>query len=285
MANGVLKIMDGSQKTYVKYMYTYGGETYTNIHTFTTGGRTAQSIAPAISETKVSLASLNPASVKADKVIAKTNACMYDYDKDQFYGFYYQGEGYPMYFNQYRYTSVPDNHEMYTTHNYWPSFCVKKDGTAAIRWFESAQALRTALPYCKCVIAGVHPLVFNKQCVLNERVIDNEPSKSLIYDPQNPSSVKYRFKATAGDPANKRKRTLQGHLKGVSGQYIMVCTDCEMTIKVAANMMQDMLCDYAVALDGGTPSQMRIKSGYGAGGKVTSGAGVALHTAVCAHLV
>ena len=127
MANGVLKIMDGSQKTYVKYMYTYGGETYTNIHTFTTGGRTAQSIAPAISETKVSLASLNPASVKADKVIAKTNACMYDYDKDQFYGFYYQGEGYPMYFNQYRYTSVPDNHEMYTTHNYWPSFlCEKK---------------------------------------------------------------------------------------------------------------------------------------------------------------
>ena len=50
-------------------------------------------------------------------------------------------------------------------------------------------------------------------------------------------------------------------------------------------MMQDMNCDYAVALDGGTPRQMRIKSCYGANGKVTANPGAPLHTAVCAHLV
>ncbi len=285
MANGTLKILPNSQKTYCKYAYTYGGTTYSDIHTLTTGGRTSQSIAPAISTSKVSLSELNPASVSANKVIAKTNACMYEYGINQFYGFFYQGAGYPMYFNQYAYDAVPDNHPMYTTHNYWPSFCVKKDGTSAIRWFESAQDLRTALPYCKCVIAAAHPLVFNGKCVLNERVTDNEPSKSLIYDPQNPNNENLRFKITAGAPMGKRKRTLLGHLKGVSGQYIMVCTDSAMTIKVAANMMQDMNCDYAVALDGGTPSQMRIKSGYGANGKVTANPGAPLHTAVCAHLV
>lgn len=55
MANGTLKILPDSQKTYCKYAYTYGGTTYSDIHTFTTGGRTSQSIAPAISTSKVSL--------------------------------------------------------------------------------------------------------------------------------------------------------------------------------------------------------------------------------------
>lgn len=85
MANGTLKILSDSQKTYCKYAYTYGGTTYSDIHTFTTGGRTSQSIAPAISTSKVSLSELNPASVSANKVIAKTNACMYEYGINQFY--------------------------------------------------------------------------------------------------------------------------------------------------------------------------------------------------------
>ena len=85
MANGTLKILSGSQKTYCKYAYTYGGTTYSDIHTFTTSRRPSQSIAPAISTSKVSLSELNPASVSANKVIAKTNACMYEYDINQFY--------------------------------------------------------------------------------------------------------------------------------------------------------------------------------------------------------
>ena len=42
MANGTLKILSDSQKTYCKYAYPYGGTTYSDIHTFTTGGRTSQ---------------------------------------------------------------------------------------------------------------------------------------------------------------------------------------------------------------------------------------------------
>ena len=42
MANGTLKILPDSQKTYCKYAYTYGDTTYSDIHTFTTSGRTSQ---------------------------------------------------------------------------------------------------------------------------------------------------------------------------------------------------------------------------------------------------
>lgn len=282
MSNGELKILS-TENQYIKYKYTYGGNDYI-IHTFLTRPKSSQSIAPAIYTTKTPLASMNPAPVAANKVICKINGCMYEYNKNQFYGFFYQGEGYPMYFNQTPYYSVPDSHPMYSTRDYWPSFCVKKDGTATIRWFERAAKLRIAIAACRSIIGSVHPLVYNGACVMNQRVYDTEQSNTLIYDPQG-TITNVRFKSGAGYPFENHKRTLLGHLDGISGFYLMACAETPMTIKVAANFMQDINCDYAVALDGGSPSEMRIKDGYGPSGKVTPGGGLSLHTAVCAYLL
>ncbi|MCI9467142.1 MAG: phosphodiester glycosidase family protein [Ruminiclostridium sp.] len=62
----------------------------------------------------------------------------------------------------------------------------------------------------------------------------------------------------------------------------MVCVDSGMPLKAAAALMVDLGCDFAVNMDGGGSTEMRIKDGYGAGGAVTSGNGRALPTAVCA---
>ncbi len=77
-----------SNGQYKKYTYNYSNKNYTDIHVFTTLGKTQQSIAPAISTTKIELSQINPASVSPSKVIAKTNGCMFDYNGNG--GFYHE---------------------------------------------------------------------------------------------------------------------------------------------------------------------------------------------------
>ena len=64
----------------------------------------------------------------------------------------------------------------------------------------------------------------------------------------------------------------------------MVATDGYMSVETAANMMQDLGCDFAVNMDGGSCSEMRIASGYGPAGYVTIQGGTLLNTAVCAYV-
>lgn len=65
----------------------------------------------------------------------------------------------------------------------------------------------------------------------------------------------------------------------------MVVTDNPMSMKNAANLMYDLDCDYAVNMDGGSPVEMRIASGYGPAGKVNNdgNGGLPIHTAVVAY--
>lgn len=284
---GTLTIVTNNLQ-YTKYNYSYGGKTYEGIHVFVTKSG-EQSIAPAISETKVSLSNINPSMADPADVIAKTNANMHDYNANNFYGFFYQGTEYPMYVNGTSYwtSTLPENSVMFTdtSPKYWPSFCVKKDGTATIRWFPGKDALLVALPYCECIIASVHALVFSGKCVFNEKVYDNEqPTNTLIMDPDGVNTgTNVRYNPNNGSPASGVCRTALGHKSGNDGVYIMVSTDAGMTCKVLANLMLDLGCDYAVNMDGSSPVQMRIKNGYGANGKVTSNAGTLVHTAVCAY--
>ena len=60
-------------------------------------------------------------------------------------------------------------------------------------------------------------------------------------------------------------------------------TDDSMSMKNAANLMYDLDCDYAVNMDGGSPVEMRIASGYGPAGKVSEDGGLSIHTAVVAY--
>jgi len=277
--NGTLTQVS-SNAQYKKYKYTYAGKTYSDIHVFTT--LTTQSIAPAVSTTKVALSTMNPANVSADKVIAKTNACMFDYNATAFYGFFYQGSGQKLYVNGTAYSSassIPTNSKMFNDSKFYPSFCVKTDGTATIRWFGSRSDLTTAIPYCSYIIGACHPLVFNSKCVFNEAVYDAETTSKVIYNSSNPdNSGRYNTGIAATDAV----RTLLGHKSNKT--FVLVCTDSILPMKAAANLMQDLGCDYAVNMDGSTPVQMRIKDGYGANGKVTSQSGHTLNTAVCAYI-
>lgn len=139
-----------SNGQYKKYTYTHGGASTTGVHVFTT--QSGQSVAPAISTTKKPLSQLNPLSVSPSNVIAKTNGCMYEYYENKFYGFFYQGSGNPMYINGTKYTTLPTSSIMYTDPKYFPSFCIKSDGTATIRWFSSKDDAEMALQYCDYVI-------------------------------------------------------------------------------------------------------------------------------------
>lgn len=272
MANGLLQKEAPTNVQYTKYKYTYGGTTYTGIHTFLTLAGT-QTITPAIAVTRTTLANINPVTAAAENVIAKTNACMHRYGfPNEFYGFFYQGAGHAMYVDGTAYSStsgIPSTSVLYKDKKYYPSFCVKKDGTATIRWFTSKASLDTALNYCQCVIGSVHPLVYNSKCVLNQTVVDSVDGITIC-NPSNLNAENTHFAGNIGNPDEKERRTLLGHISGSSGRYIMVCTDSKMTVKVAANMMQDLGCDYAVNMDGGLPSQMRIKNGYDYSGQVNS---------------
>lgn len=272
--NGSLKLIS-SNAQYKKYDYTYNGTTISNVHVFTTNS--TQSIAPAISTTRTSLASLNP--VKTNRVVAKTNACMFSYTLNEFYGFYYQGPGYPMYIDGEAHTTPPAQSILYDDAKYYPSFCVKSDGSATIRWFKDKAALTTALPYCDCIIASAHTLVYDSKCVFNTYVYDPLETDMMIYNISSPGTND-RF--NTGITTRTANRTMLGHL--TNGNYVMVVTDDPISLKEGANLMQDLKCDYAVNMDGSTPCQMRIAAGYGPEGKVTSGSGTPLFTAVCAYL-
>lgn len=261
--------------------YTYGGVRTTGVHIFTT--KSGQSIAPAVSTTKVSLSSMNPLNVSGTKVIAKTNGCMFDYETPKFYGFFYQGAGNPMYIDGTKYDTLPTSNILYNDPKYYPSFCVKSDGTATIRWFANKSEAELALQFCDYVIGACHPLVYDSKCVFNEDV--REPDVlggKLIYNRKNPSASE-RYNTGINQSTNTR--TLLGHKPDKT--FVMVVTDSKMSMAAAANLMFDLGCDYAVNMDGGTPVEMRIAStAYGPkAGKINSGSGHILNTAVVAYTV
>ena len=267
-----------SNGQYKKYTYTHGGASTTGVHVFTT--QSGQSVAPAISTTKKPLSQLNPLSVSPSNVIAKTNGCMYEYYENKFYGFFYQGSGNPMYINGTKYTTLPTSSIMYTDPKYFPSFCIKSDGTATIRWFSSKDDAEMALQYCDYVIGACHPLVYDGKCVFNQDVYEPEVlGGKLIYNRNNPSDSNSRY--NTGINQSTDKRTLLGHKE--NGTFVMVVTDDSMSMKDAANLMYDLDCDYAVNMDGGSPVEMRIASGYGPAGKVSEDGGLSIHTAVVAY--
>ena len=47
-----------------------------------------------------------------------------------------------------------DNKSAYKNPKFSPSFCVKSNGDAIIRWFSSKEKLQIAMDACDCIIAG-----------------------------------------------------------------------------------------------------------------------------------
>lgn len=274
---GTLSPLPASKGQYTRYTYTHNKNEYL-VHVFRTVNK--QTIVPGISMTKKDLSEINPVSAAA-KVIAKINGGMFDRNGTTFYGFFYQGPGHSMYVDGKAYSSVneiPDNAGIFTSKKYWPSFCVKTDGTATIRWFSNKAKLTSALPYCTSIIAGAHPMVYGGESVLRTSMRDYD--NVLICNPNNLADQNTRFNANLVDPYEKDLRTLLGY--NTDGQYVMVCTGTQMTLPVAADLMLDLNCEVAVNMDGGYSTAMRIKEGYGPGGKATLSYSRNVPNAVCA---
>lgn len=163
------------------------GSVYEGIHVFTTLNRRNQRIIPLVStENEVELSSMNPNSniAQPSDVIAKINGNVFVSNSCPV-GFNYEGAGGNFYAGKWVYQAAPDlgsdNKSAYKNPKFSPSFCVKSNGDAIIRWFSSKEKLQIAMDACDCIIAGAHALVFDGKCVLDEEVYDAETDSLLIY--------------------------------------------------------------------------------------------------------
>ena len=104
MADVITTVYNNRQYRKCKF-YLEGVGEFDNIHIFETRSHT-QSIAPAISLVQTPLANMNPSNVEATKVIAKTNACMFDAASAETYGLFYAGAGQPIYIDGVRHASI-----------------------------------------------------------------------------------------------------------------------------------------------------------------------------------
>ncbi len=270
------------------------GSVYEGIHVFTTLNRRNQRIIPLVStENEVELSSMNPNSniAQPSDVIAKINGNVFVSNSCPV-GFNYEGVGGNFYAGKWVYQAAPDlgsdNKSAYKNPKFSPSFCVKSNGDAVIRWFSSKEKLQIAMDACDCIIAGAHALVFDGKCVLDEEVYDAETDSLLIYSLDGDgyqAATRWDTSVSASGSTKVSRRTCLGHKSGSNGIYIMVCTGAAITLRTAARLMECLGCDYAVNLDGNGSVQMRIKNGYGASGKVTSGVGRTIFAGVAAYLV
>lgn len=258
---------------YNKISYTLSGTAHT-IHVFKTDPRT-EGIAPAVYETgsKKKLSEMNPpldVIGRAANVMAKTNGNVMGNtgtSGDAFYGIFYVNN--QLYQNGESRTS----NAIDCSFRSYPCFCIKTDGSVVIRWFESNYKFSLALPYCKSIISGSAALVFDSQNVFEGSVqsFDNH----IIYNKDNSedSTCHYNSSNFAGTLSNNNARTFLGHKS--DGSFLMVV--CEsISILNGAKLMCDLGCDYAINLDGSTPSQMRVSKNYlnnvpgASAGKVTT---------------
>jgi len=274
---------------YNKVNYTLSGTTYSNLSIFKTNPST-MSVAPACyaKGNKQLMANMNANGVLASKVVAKCTASPMTYYQtgDAFYGMYYTVNS-QLWADNYQITGGIPNYPN-KANNYYPAFCIKKDGTAKIRWFQNSTSLAAAAPYCSAIIAGAHPLVYGSLSVFESTVYSTDDAYLRIADWGNIDSTAYHFNnAICSNTAKSNKsRVLFGHKP--DGSYIMVCADsATMDLRVAAKLMCDLGCDYAINEDGAMATQMRVASGYSGtytAGKMTTGGTDYYGACICAYL-
>ena len=245
---------------YNKIYYTIGRTTFEPIHVFKTNPN-SESIAPAVclTDSKKHLSEMNPPTAvigSTANVMAKTNGNVMASRKasgTSFYGIYYVNN------ELYQDGESCNTNTVNCGFRGYPCFCIKNDGSVVIRWFETNYKLSLALPYCESIIAGSAALVFDSQNVFEGSVQSSD--NHIIYnedDPEDPT-CHYNSSNFAGTLSNNNARTFLGHKS--DGSFLMVV--CEsISILNGAKLMCDLGCDYAINLDGSTPSQMRVANGY-----------------------
>ena len=245
---------------YNKIYYTIGRTTFEPIHVFKTNPN-SESIAPAVclTDSKKHLSEMNPPTAvigSTANVMAKANGNVMASRKasgTSFYGIYYVNN------ELYQDGESCNTNTVNCGFRGYPCFCIKNDGSVVIRWFETNYKLSLALPYCESIIAGSAALVFDSQNVFEGSVQSSD--NHIIYNEDDPedSTCHYNSSNFAGTLSNNNARTFLGHKS--DGSFLMVV--CEsISILNGAKLMCDLGCDYAINLDGSTPSQMRVANGY-----------------------
>lgn len=229
------------------------------------------------------------AGISAAKTIAKLNgATMHGWSTSgtSFFGWQYIQKNNKLYKHGAAVTTVVTG---YFKKRDYPTLCIRNDGSATIRWFESPSELNGAIPYCKYMFGGPTALVYGSKSVFDNAVYDSASGK-LIYNSANEYDEDCQFNAglcAASAGEKTAKRSILGHR--ANGTYLLVATDTDMSLRTAARMMKDLACDYAINLDGGPSTQMRVASGYtngAAAGVMNNSSGSTYYgSAVIAHLL
>lgn len=157
--------------------------------------------------------------------------------------------------------------------NWWrysPSFCVAPDMSANIHWISHQSGTQRITPaqarqrYIR-IIPGIHCLVHNSRPVFDVTSFSWEGV--TIADWNNRANRWNHHNEVLGNRNCNilRRRTLLGHVRS-NNSFLMVVVEgvnsgainnfTGMTLRDASRLMFDLGCDYAINLDGGTPSQM-----------------------------
>lgn len=269
--------------SYGCYTYTESGRRY-KIHVFKTNPRT-MGVAGAVYSTRKKLSEMNPSTAVCEPsaLLAKTNANYLDAGGgNSFYGIFYAGG---IFSYNGRVDIDPNDRvlsdELYDENYYraCPALCINTVTRAAtIRWPNYYGGTNCLTPkqlteQYDVIISGQHCMVhagksvFESICYSYEGItIANWSNLSDKYNHHNEALGGYN-----GD--DMRARTFFGH--SADGACYLVCVEGDadatggagtsgMNLKTGARLMCDLGCDFAINMDGGRPTQMRVASEGGA---------------------
>lgn len=286
---------------YSSYTYTESGTSYT-VHIYKTNPQT-MGIAGAVYSTEQFLSKMNPNSnvCTPSKVLAKTNANYLDPGGPKaFYGIFYSGGEFSFDGQVGIDPGSSDLSGVYYDANFFrapPAMCINSQTkTATIRWPNYYGGTNRLTPkqltqLYDVIISGQHCLVhagksvFETTCYSHEGItIANWSSLSNKYNHHNEL-------LGSGNSKTKRARTFFGHSSTGACYLVCVVGDHDygdngekalgMDLKVGARLMCDLGCDYALNMDGGSPTQMRVS---GTDVYSTSGTdGYKIGSAICAY--
>lgn len=260
--------------------YEYNGVVLDGIKVFRVKLSNAKIIPAALDNKFSTIANMNPLgrAELASKVMAKTNAATLNEKAGAgFYGIFYADK--KLFCSGRRIESAAqaaNSKATLETGRGIPHICFKSDGTVLLRWFAGTNELAQAYPACDVIIAGAHPLVSEGKSVFDTAVY----SRGMrIANGKDLNDKKCRFDntITEGSASTPHARTMLGvstdsNQKAKEAFMVVTDGDAPMNIFTAAHLMQDLGCDVAINLDGGSASQMRVAAGYTNGmvpGKVT----------------
>lgn len=283
------------------YTYTENGRKYT-VHLFKTNPKT-MGVAGAVYSTRQKLSAMNPSAAvcSPSKVLAKTNGNYLDLESPyrSFYGIFYAG-GIFSYAGQVGISPTDSvlSNELYNENYYRasPALCINtKTKTATIRWpnYYVHSMCLTPLQLTQqydVIISGQHCLVHAGKSVFESTCYSYEGI--TIADWSNLDNKYNHHNETGGDSKTPRARTFFGH--SPDGACYLVCVEGDadatgkpgvngMDLKIGARLMCDLGCDFAINMDGGRPTQMRVAS---EGGSVYSREAVDYYkigSAICAY--